>query len=206
MAVLESAADERPLQKFLGSRPGMLAQQISACCRWVIALPRLDAEYVPDFAVARLDNSGLRWTLVELESPRARLFTQQGRKSRQFDAVPGRSTTGGSGLPLTAITRGARKPQAAWACRRSAIQHADWSSSAAGTRCPTMTAGALAPSFSTNASRSTPMTGSSRRGSVSGIPLTWHGTAWLSARTAVCLAASSDEGIQARSGSTAVIS
>ena len=50
------------------------------------ALPRLGAEYVPDFVVARLDNGGLHWTLVELESPRAGLFTRQGRKTRQLDA------------------------------------------------------------------------------------------------------------------------
>jgi hypothetical protein len=52
MRVLESAEDERPLQKFLESRPGMLAQQLGADCRWVIALPRFGAEYVPDFTVA----------------------------------------------------------------------------------------------------------------------------------------------------------
>jgi hypothetical protein len=74
--VLEAAADERPLQEFLGSRPGMLSQQ----------LPRLGAEYVPDFVVARLNSGGLHWTLVELESPRAGLFTRQGRKTRQFDS------------------------------------------------------------------------------------------------------------------------
>jgi hypothetical protein len=84
--VLEAAADERPLQEFLASRPGMLSQQLSTSCRWVIALPRLGAEYVPDFLVARLNSGGLHWTLVELESPRAGLFTRQGRKTRQLDA------------------------------------------------------------------------------------------------------------------------
>ena len=84
--VLEAAADERPLQEFLASRHGMLSQQLSTSCRWVIALPRLGAEYVPDFVVARLNSGGLHWTLVELESPRAGLFTRQGRKTRQLDA------------------------------------------------------------------------------------------------------------------------
>jgi hypothetical protein len=84
--VLEAAADERPLQEFLASRPGMLSQQLSTGCRWVIALPRLGAEYVPDFVIARLNSGGLHWTLVELESPRAGLFTRQGRKTRQLDA------------------------------------------------------------------------------------------------------------------------
>lgn len=84
--VLEAAADERPLQEFLASRPGMLSQQLSTSCRWAIALPRLGAEYVPDFVVARLNSGGLHWTLVELESPRAGLFTRQGRKTRQLDA------------------------------------------------------------------------------------------------------------------------
>ena len=84
-AVLEAAADERPLQEFLGARPGMLSQQLGTGCRWVIPLPRLGSEYIPDFAVARLNSDGLHWTLVELENPRARLFTRQGRKTRQLD-------------------------------------------------------------------------------------------------------------------------
>jgi hypothetical protein len=31
----------------------MLSQQLSTGCRWVIALPLLGAEYIPDFVVAR---------------------------------------------------------------------------------------------------------------------------------------------------------
>jgi hypothetical protein len=82
---LEKARNERPLQEYFTNHKWMLPQQLSAGCRWVIPLPRLGSEYVPDFAVARLDSTGVEWTLVELESPRARLFVKSGRPSEKLD-------------------------------------------------------------------------------------------------------------------------
>ncbi|MGH8350692.1 MAG: Shedu anti-phage system protein SduA domain-containing protein, partial [Pseudomonas sp.] len=38
----------------------------------------------PDFLVARLDSLGVKWVLVELESPTAPLFTKDRRESRQL--------------------------------------------------------------------------------------------------------------------------
>lgn len=132
--VLEAAADERPLQQFLGSRPGMLSQQLSTGCRWVIALPRLGAEYVPDFVVSRLNSGGLHWTLVELEGPVPGCSPGRAARPASSTPEPGRSVTGGTGSPPTAITRSASGPPAAWACPRSAIPRGDWSSSAAAAR------------------------------------------------------------------------
>jgi hypothetical protein len=49
----EHLHDERPLQEFLGSRPGMLSQQLGTGCRWVIPLPMLSALAAPPPAPGR---------------------------------------------------------------------------------------------------------------------------------------------------------
>ncbi|MGA4859088.1 Shedu anti-phage system protein SduA domain-containing protein [Streptomyces koyangensis] len=75
--ILESAKDEKPLQKFFTAHPEMLAQQLGAGCRWIIPKPQLGGLLEPDFMAARLDSGGLKWVAVELESPSINwLFTQ----------------------------------------------------------------------------------------------------------------------------------
>lgn len=77
--VLDSATDERPLQRFLGDNPHCLASLVrSTYGTFVIPLPRLGSEYVPDFAVAYADSLGVNWLLVELESPSVPLATLTG--------------------------------------------------------------------------------------------------------------------------------
>jgi hypothetical protein len=63
----------------------MLVAELGMYCRWVLPRSSLAGKYVPDFLTARLYSSGLTWTLVELESPRAKLFTQDGRPSKQLN-------------------------------------------------------------------------------------------------------------------------
>ncbi|WP_020521675.1 Shedu anti-phage system protein SduA domain-containing protein [Catelliglobosispora koreensis] len=81
---LESADDEKPLQRYFTDHPWMLAGELGAGCRWVIPETRLGAEFRADFLIARLDSRGVRWTLVELESPRARLFTKDRRPRKEL--------------------------------------------------------------------------------------------------------------------------
>lgn len=83
-AQLNAATDERPLQRFFEDHPGILAQELGALCRWVLPQVSLGGRYVPDFMVARLDSGGVRWTLVELESPTAQLFTKDGQPRREL--------------------------------------------------------------------------------------------------------------------------
>jgi hypothetical protein len=78
-SVLQTAADERPIQDLLERRPQLLGSLVRAHPgAWVIPLVRLGDRYVADFFIAGEDSRGLSWILVELESPRARLFTQTG--------------------------------------------------------------------------------------------------------------------------------
>ncbi|MFF4351081.1 Shedu anti-phage system protein SduA domain-containing protein [Streptomyces sp. NPDC001530] len=81
---LNAATDERPLQRFFEEHPGILAQELGAACRWVLPQVSLGGRYVPDFLVARIDSGGVRWTLVELESPTAQLFTKDGQPRKEL--------------------------------------------------------------------------------------------------------------------------
>lgn len=83
-AVLASAEDEKPLQGFLAAQPWMLAAEDGSQCRWVIPQMSLSGKFFPDFLMGRLDSTGLNWTLVELQSPRARLFTKKDRPADQL--------------------------------------------------------------------------------------------------------------------------
>lgn len=78
-AVVDSAEDERPIQKFLTNTPGILATLLRRDECYVIPQKRLGSEHVPDFVVGDIDSAGVHWHLIELESPRAKMFTEDGR-------------------------------------------------------------------------------------------------------------------------------
>jgi hypothetical protein len=86
-AVLETANDERPLQKYLALHPILLVQHLGGGHgRWVLSQKRLGAEYVTDFVIGERSSSGFEWQFVELQSPRAKLFVaSSGRQSEQLD-------------------------------------------------------------------------------------------------------------------------
>jgi hypothetical protein len=64
----------------LTDTPSVLASLVrSTYGTYVLPLPRLGAQYVPDFAIAAADSAGIHWTVVEIESPTATLSTQDGR-------------------------------------------------------------------------------------------------------------------------------
>ncbi|WP_100485561.1 Shedu anti-phage system protein SduA domain-containing protein [Mycobacteroides abscessus] len=76
---LHSAEDEKPLQKVLENHPELLASLMPRNHgAWVIPQKRFGDRYVADFLVAGLDSHGLKWLLVELESPTALFYTQDG--------------------------------------------------------------------------------------------------------------------------------
>jgi hypothetical protein len=80
---LEGAEDEKPMQLYLQDHPQLVVGELGPQCRWVIPQPSLGGKYIPDFLVARLDSTGVVWTLIEIESPRALLFTG-GRPRKQL--------------------------------------------------------------------------------------------------------------------------
>lgn len=86
-ATIDAAADEKPVQQFLAAHPWLLTVLLSHEPWYCMPKPRLGGTYEPDFLLADLDSTGMRWLLVELESPRATLalkssndFAKEARK------------------------------------------------------------------------------------------------------------------------------
>lgn len=93
-AVVDGATDERPIQAHIASHPTLLTAHLGGGHgRWVRPQVRLGSQYVADFLIAEKDSMGMHWTLVELESPRARLCLKSGglaQKARQgMDQIDG---------------------------------------------------------------------------------------------------------------------
>lgn len=85
-AVLTEAADERPLQRHFSEVPRLLVQHLhGGHGRWVIPQKRLGAEFVPDFVIGERYSGGLDWILVELQSPKEKLFLSKGRMTEHLD-------------------------------------------------------------------------------------------------------------------------
>ena len=86
-AVVDGAKDERPIQAHVASNPALLTVHLSGGHgRWVRPQVRLGSQYVADFLIAEKDSMGMHWTLVELESPRAKMCLKSGgfaQKARQ---------------------------------------------------------------------------------------------------------------------------
>lgn len=71
---MENATEERPMQVVLENHPALLANVIAGHHGiWVRPQVRLGGRYVPDFLIASRTSAGIRWHLVELESPTERL-------------------------------------------------------------------------------------------------------------------------------------
>lgn len=83
--ILNSATDERPLQRALEMHPEILTS-FTWGHNGVYAIPqsRLGNQYVPDFLIAADTSLGLLWTLIELESPTARLTIADGQHSKEL--------------------------------------------------------------------------------------------------------------------------
>lgn len=82
---VDGTTTERPIQRYLESHPGLVIGERGFQCHWVIPQKRLGSEFVPDFVVARLDSMGTRWTLIELQSPKAVCFNSKRRLSAQLN-------------------------------------------------------------------------------------------------------------------------
>lgn len=79
-SAVETASDERPLQAILTEQPQLLGSLLGGTYGdAVIPWPKLGGRFVPDFLLAEADSAGIHWTMVELESPRARVLLPDGR-------------------------------------------------------------------------------------------------------------------------------
>jgi Domain of unknown function (DUF4263) len=82
---LQTATVEREVQSVLEEYPILLARALGGGHgRWVIPQKRLGAECVPDFIIGARSSLGYEWTLVELESPRGRMFKRNGDPSKEL--------------------------------------------------------------------------------------------------------------------------
>jgi Shedu protein SduA, C-terminal len=67
--VVQKAKDEKPIQKFIEERPQMLAALLGGNARFCLPRPSLGGKYFPDFLISDVNSLGIRWILVELETP-----------------------------------------------------------------------------------------------------------------------------------------
>lgn len=66
--IVENAPNESSIQRYLESCPQLLAGLLTGRSRYVVPRPSLAGKYVPDFLLADVDSSGIRWVLLELET------------------------------------------------------------------------------------------------------------------------------------------
>jgi hypothetical protein len=77
--VIETARDEKPIQLYLQDHPYLLTGVLAGGHgRWLRPQTRFGGRYVADFLIAEADSIGIRWTLIELESPRVRPLSVDG--------------------------------------------------------------------------------------------------------------------------------
>src|SRR5204863_4208950 len=78
---IDAARDEKPVQKCLQDYPVLLARVAgpSSYGTYLRSQVRFGSQLVPDFMLAVADSSGVNWTLIELESPTAKVGIQKGR-------------------------------------------------------------------------------------------------------------------------------
>jgi Domain of unknown function (DUF4263) len=82
---LSLASREAHLQRFLSANPMLLAHTLGGGHgRWVIPQKRLGCEYVTDFVIGERSSVGFEWYAVELESPKAKMFTKKGDPTQQL--------------------------------------------------------------------------------------------------------------------------
>jgi hypothetical protein len=73
---------ERDVQRVIEAHPRLLASRLGAGWGWVVPQKRLGSEFVTDFLIAEQLSPGYYWQAVELESPRAAMFTKAGDPAR----------------------------------------------------------------------------------------------------------------------------
>lgn len=67
--VIDDASNEAPIQRLIQERPRLLASLVRGPQRYVIPKAPMGLSHVTDFLLATVDSIGVRWILVELETP-----------------------------------------------------------------------------------------------------------------------------------------
>jgi hypothetical protein len=82
--VIETAKDERPIQEVIERRPQILGALLGGNPRFCVPKPQLGSEYEPDFFVGDVDSLGIRWVLVELETPTSSITLKTSNQLDQY--------------------------------------------------------------------------------------------------------------------------
>jgi len=81
--VIQSAKDEKPIQEFLETQPQILTALLGGRHRFFLPRVSLGDKYVADFFIADTDSLGIRWVLVELETPESSVTLQNSNELGQ---------------------------------------------------------------------------------------------------------------------------
>jgi len=83
-SLLREATKEEEIQQFLKERPILLLDSIIGH-RGCICIPKQNLnKHVTDFLIAWIDSMGFWWLGVELENPRAQMFTKLGDQTKEL--------------------------------------------------------------------------------------------------------------------------
>lgn len=83
-AVIERANDEKVIQALVERRPQLLTALLGASMKFCVPRVRLGTAYVTDFLIADVDSRGIRWVLVELETPHSAVTLQTSNELDRF--------------------------------------------------------------------------------------------------------------------------
>jgi len=81
--VIEAADDEKPIQEFIESHPQILGTLLGGNIRFCLPRSSLAGKYVPDFLASNVDSLGVRWVLIELETPRSSVTLKNSNELEQ---------------------------------------------------------------------------------------------------------------------------
>lgn len=73
-SVITRSKTERPIQAYLEAQPQLLTALLGGNERFCMSQKRLGSEFVPDFVIGDVDSLGVRWIVVELETPNSGVF------------------------------------------------------------------------------------------------------------------------------------
>jgi len=76
--IITNAEDERPIQKFLENNRHLLTSLLGGIRRYCIPQKRLGSQYVSDFIIGDVNSLGVRWVLIELETPKSGIYQKGG--------------------------------------------------------------------------------------------------------------------------------
>ena len=68
-AAIDLGTDEKPIQRFIKECPQVLTGLLGGSPRFCLSQISLGGKYTPDFFISDVDSLGIRWVLVELETP-----------------------------------------------------------------------------------------------------------------------------------------